>query len=307
MLQSSRQKIKRTDATTFASAISELARPIPLAPWESSAVTIDSTAELTAVKASTPKSNRGKKKNELKSTPAGSRKSNSSSKKKSKSSNMLEYDSNPWAQDHLHYEPIDYSNNFQSYDVDRTLATSSSRNTISVPDTSHLKVDVEKLVSTTVTSTLNGFMELQKRSSTTEFENYRLANEKARLDKETALADLVKERVVASAITSTEMQTRLTNESLQDIRIRTQGEYEQRMYIQRREADIRLNDMENTNNFKLAQQALTNENERKLKVSNSNTEQQVKLMETTSNCNRNQAIFNQFGINNEDEESEKDE
>ena len=46
-----------------------------------------------------------------------------------------------------------------------------------------------------------------------------------------------------------------------------------------------------------------------MKMMKANTNSQVTLMETTSTCNRNQAIFNQFGPNSKDEEdaSEEDE
>ena len=140
-----------------------------------------------------------------------------------------------------------------------------------------------------------------------EFEHYRVANERVRLEKESALADMVKASVVSHTIMNTEMQVRLSNESLQDVRIRTQGEYDLRMYEKKREIDIRLNNQESTNSFNLSDQALTNENERKMKMMKANTNSQVTLMETTSTCNRNQAIFNQFGPNDKDEEEEEEE
>lgn len=269
MIQSSRIKQKTNKEPT--SSTSSLKRPLPAAPWE---------PESSAVAVSTSESSVPRKK-----------------KSTGKKNNLLYYTAGPDYSSN--YEQQDYSS-YSPYNAGQTLTASGS--SYAVPDKPIPQginaESLEKIISTTIVSTVQG---LRAHTFTSDS-----ALEKARLEKEIALAEMLKVSAVNASIANHALQTRLNDETLQDQRHRSQTEFNLRIAQEKAQFAFDLDHQAKLNDFKIADTAATNENERKLKFHNFQTNSQVKLMETTSTCNRNQAIFNKFGNVGAEEEADED-
>ena len=113
------------------------------------------------------------------------------------------------------------------------------------------------------------------------------------LERETALADLAKTTALNASIASHELSTRLNLETLQDQRKRTQNETD----LEIRKRNIELDHLEAMNKFKVRDAEANSDHVRKIDIVKLTTNSQISLMETTSICNRNQSIFNNYGVN----------
>lgn len=312
-------RTKHKTAKITVSATTSLLRPLPEFPsveLASSPVTVTTSKSSADVTVSNAKPSESKKNNQKEkrnrsssSTRASqpnatkaSQPNRGSSHQKRNKNDMLDFNDFSCWPDYSNYDPQDYSN-YQSYDANRISAPcrsfSSARDMPAGIDANVM----EKIINTTVTSVVQGYALLDSQKSSSTMAEY----DKMRLEKEAALADMAKTSSMNAQITAHEMQLKRHDESLQDQRRRTQAEHTWQMEKEKTQFQFDLAHQAKLNEFKIADTAATNDNERRLKFHNFQTNSQVKLMETTSFCNRNQSIFNQFGnVEAEEEESTGD-
>lgn len=263
---SSRQKVSR-NASYDNSASKVLHCTLPPTPWCSKAT-------------SSP---------ETKSKSHGKEKNNKSNPRKNKKNDfMMAVPNMASTYEDLFVDAVPYKMS-QSKQLAAPKATASLTSAFA-----DLAKDISKSIGSSVNNALHSILDTQMKSSpATSSEADKLITHisKTRLEKEAELVNLTSSLAVSSTI-----------ERVQDERKRMQIENE----IHTRKELIQLDHLEAMNKAKVREFEAASAHARQMEMVKLTTSSQIGLMETTSNCNRGQAIFNSFG-NNESSSSSDNE